>query len=354
MNRHRYVRWTKFNYVGSFVSLLLVLTFALAGCGGGGGGGSDSAAGGDNVTPPPPFNPPAGITAKIIKVETADCPQPTVYFTVTDDETGLPVTGLTDQNFMVIEDGAQATIVNFTEIVDANGPIVFSIAMDYSYSLTDQDVLNEETAAEFFVTDLFSLTNGFSNYGEVIKFMQESEVTQVFTSDKDSILAAIESEGTDQIIIDRQNRVPGTGLYDALYRAIENMVAFRAANSGLPERSIQIVITDGKDAFSVDYNIDNVIELASENNIQIIAIGFGEGASGEAGQNLFDLAQGTGGLYLGAPTSDDLYGLLTQLLDNLQNQYSITFDSDINPHVVEIEVSKDGFTASDSQNFECF
>ena len=102
------------------------------------------------------------------------------------------------------------------------------------------------------------------------------------------------------------------------------MVAFRAATPGLPERSILIVITDGKDDNSDFYDPATTLAAAQSGGIEIIAVGFG---SEVELQPLFDLAIGTNGLYFFAPTSDDLVGVINLVLENLRNQYRIIYDS---------------------------
>jgi len=349
MGRHWNFKRNRLITLGTFLSLLFVLLNVLTGCGGGGNGGSifpkEIPAG-----PQPAFIAPEGITTTIIKFDTTNCPE-IGFFVSVNDENSDPVEGLTDQNFLVTEDGNVKVIKRINELANVAEPIIFSIAMDYSYSLTDQDVINSENAAAFFVNELYDLTSPLVSWGEIIKFIQDSEVTQAFTDNKDDILSAIVSDPQDPIIQDRINRVRGTGLYDAIGKGIDNMAAFRTATPGLPTRSILIVVTDGKDAFSTTYTKEDNIAAALAENVQIIAIGFGAEVDGEA---LYDLATETNGLYFYTPTSDDLLGILTQLLDNLKNQYVMYFDSvDPGPHLVAVDVDTPKGADSDELIYEC-
>ena len=228
---------TWFKSIGTILSLFLILTVTVTGCGGGGGGGSDD----DNTSqsaPPEPFVPPAGINTKILNIDTAACPEVTVYFSVDDQEKSEPVKNLTDQNFQVLEDDSPKVIKDWGELDNVSEPIVFSMVLDYSVSVTDQDLINVEDSATFFVNELFDLTDPLSNWGEVTKFARSSEVIESFTDDKNQILAGIAAPYPAR-------GITGTRLYDAIGLEIEEMVTFTGATPGLPERSILIVVTDG-------------------------------------------------------------------------------------------------------------
>ena len=56
---------TWFTSAGTILSLFLILTVAVTGCGGGSSGGSSSGGNDDNSSQDPPFDPPAGINTKI-------------------------------------------------------------------------------------------------------------------------------------------------------------------------------------------------------------------------------------------------------------------------------------------------
>ena len=246
-----------FKSVGTILSLFLILSVAVIGCGGSGGGSGGNGGNGDNGddNPEPPFVPPAGISTRIIKIDTVACPEVDVYFSVYDQENGEPVRLLTDQNFQVIEDGSAKVIKEWYELDDVSDPIVFSMVLDYSVSVLDQDLINIEDASTFFVDELFDLTAPLLNWGEITKFARDSEVIQPFTDDKNLILAGIAAPYPDR-------GTTGTRLMDAIGLEIEEMVAFRGATPGLPERSILIVVTDGKDDSSQIYNQATVTQAA--------------------------------------------------------------------------------------------
>jgi len=337
---------TWFTSVGTILSLFLILSVAVIGCGGSGGGSGGNGGNGGNGddNPEPPFVPPEGISTSIIKIDTVACPEVDVYFSVYDQENGEPVRLLTDQNFQVKEDGSAQVIKEWYELDDVSDPIVFSMVLDYSVSVLDQDLINVEDAAALFVDELFDLTAPLLNWGEITKFARNSEVIEPFTDDRNLILAGIAApypaRGTT-----------GTQLYDAIGFEIEEMVAFRGATPGLPERSILIVVTDGKNDSSKTYNQATVTEAAIDAGVEIVAVGFGSEVDL---QPLFEIALDTNGLYFFAPTSDDLNGVMQLILDNLQHQYLVIYDSTgSGAHMVEVVVNTGSLSDSDSLDYEC-
>jgi VWFA-related protein len=327
---------------------LIVLFLVITACGG--GDGAEVTALPTTALPPDdtpiPFTPPAGITATITRIDTTNCPDISLFISVSDEK-GEPVLDLTDQNFSVLEDGNEKNITatyenNITE------PIVFSLIIDNSLSLEDSDVVNAENAASYFVSELFDFTasNLLDNWGEVIKFARDLETLQTFTNVEQEILDGIAAPFSER-------GQKGTRLYDAIGKGIEDIIAFRSAppaGNNLPERSVLIVVTDGQDTVSSNYDKDSIIAAAAAENIQIIAIGFGSDIDGQA---LFDLAQGTGGLFFSVPTSDDLTSIFSQFLENLKNQYVLRYTSGAGAHSVEVEVDNGSLTDSDSQTFSC-
>ena len=343
MKRYWIVNWNRFRAIDTLCILAMVLTVVLTGCGGGGGGGDGSAP----VTPPPvtppPFVPTEGIYTKILRVDTVNCPEVAVYFSV-NNEKSEPVNGLTDQNFQVLEDGSEKIIKDWNQFTDISEPIVFSIVMDYSVSVTDQDLINIENASTVFVNELFDRTSPMLNWGEIRKFARTSTIIQPFTDDENQILNGIIAPYPDR-------GVTGTKLYDAIGQEIEKMVAFRAATPGLPERSILVVITDGKDDNSDFYGPATTLAAAQNGGIEIVAVGFGSEVELEP---LFDLAIGTNGLYFFAPTSDDLVNVINLVLENLRNQYRIIYDSSgPGAHTVEVVVNSDTYTDNDQATYAC-
>jgi uncharacterized protein YegL len=334
-----------------FYGLLLALGLILGGCSG--DGSSSTTTGPQPPSPtdpsqpqPPPVIPPPGVTVRITGIDATACPDVAVYASVTD-ETNATVLGLTEQNLQLFEDGDEQIIdVSYEDIITES--IVFSLVMDYSLSLTDEDLVKVEEAAISFITELSNLTssNKLSNWGEIIKFVRNIEVMQDFTTVKEDLLEGIKTQP-------QERGLTGTSLYDAIGNSIPKLIDFRnSAPADIPERSIMIVITDGLDLDSTTYDIDRIIADARGGGIEIITIGIGSEIDA---QGLFDMADGTGGLYFFAPTTDDLLTIFTQFLDNLKNQYILRYNTS-DPgtvNMVEVRVNTTDGNDSDSLAFAC-
>jgi VWFA-related protein len=343
----------KFQFLGWIVAFCVFL----AACGGGGdSSGSFSAPSTPPSTQPPTqpstlpptVLPPPGISAHIVRIDPSVCPEIAVYVSVTD-QNNETVLGLTEQNFQLLEDGVEQLPLNVTYAEDISESIVFSLTMDYTLSMEPGDLLNVEEAASYFVNELFRLTsaNQLDDWGEIVKFVRQSEIMQEFTNVQDDLIEGIETPAADR-------GVSGTRLYDAIVNSINRLVEFRNAPPAvIPERSILIVITDGLDTASEVYNTkEKIINDAKGGGIEIITIGIGSDIDA---QGLYDIAHGTGGLYFFAPTSDDLLTIFTQFLDNLKNQYILRYNTSDpgSPNMVEVNVNTADGDDSDSLAYAC-
>ena len=164
---------------------------------------------------------------------------------------------------------------------------------------------------------------------------------QEFTNIEDDLIAGIET-------LPAERGVTGTYLYDAIGNSIGSLTAFRNAppTDNIPKRSILIVITDGLDTASKVYDIPKIIADANAGEIEIITIGIGSDIDAQV---LYEIANGTGGWYFFAPTTDDLLTIFTQFLDNLKNQYVLKYTTNDpgNPNMVEVFVNTADGNSSD-------
>jgi len=344
------IEWPLKNF--QFFGWLVAFCLFLAACGGGGdSSGSFSPSTAPSTQPPttpstqsPPVLPPPGITSHIVRIDPSVCPEIAVYVSVTD-QNNETVLGLTDQNFQLLEDGVEQLPLDVTYAENISESIVFSLTMDYTLSLNDPDLIKVEEAASYFVNELFRITstNQLDNWGEIVKFVRQSETTQGFTNVESDLIAGIEAPFADR-------GITGTYLYDAIGNSIGSLTAFRNSTQDvIPKRSILIVITDGLDTASKVYDIPKIITEANAGEVEIITVGIGSDIDA---QGLYDIANGTGGLYFFAPTTDDLLSIFTQFLDNLKNQYIIKYTTSDpgSPNMVEVfvnTVNGDGYDLKD-------
>lgn len=246
------------------------------------------------------------LNVRINQVESTEiCPNPlvTAYVSVTD-QGGYPVTGLTEPDFSVTEvDGyvGPPTTVSF---VSNTATLSVALVMDYSYSVSKiQDNLDDmEESAAYFVDQLKVIDEA-----EIIKFSDNFDVVQAFTSDKDDLIAAINSPYPDGV----------TDLYDAVYQAVDD-TAVRSK-----DRRAVIVVTDGGNDFDT-YTLADVINNANTKGVPIFTVGIGQANSAI----LTQMADDTGGQFYEATTSDNLRTIYQQLANVLfDDQYILTYTS---------------------------
>jgi Ca-activated chloride channel family protein len=249
--------------------------------------------------------PISDLNVRINQVETS-CPSPvvTAYVSVTD-QGGYPVTGLIQNDFVVTEDVVDLGNPTTVSFVSTTTPTIsVALVMDYSYSISQlQDNVDdmEESAANF-VDQLKA-----NDEAEIIKFSDDFNILQAFTSDKDDLKAAINAPYPDG----------HTDLYDAVYQAVDDT----AARS--KDRRAVIVVTDGGNDFDT-YTFADVINNANTKGVPIFTVGIGQVNSAI----LTQMADDTGGQFYEATTPDNLRTIYQQLANVLfDDQYILTYTS---------------------------
>jgi len=265
-----------------------------------------------------------------------DCPGAVTAYVSVVDQGGNPVTSLTETNFSVIEDTVNLgapTEASFVSDVAAPVPISVALVMDYSGSITDIEdtVLDMQDSVKSFVDEM-----GNNDETEIIKFATLKEVVQPFTSDKVALKAAVDAPWDGG---------RGTVLYDAVYQAIQDVAA--RAN----DRKAVIVITDGSDTQS-EKILTDVINLGKDNGVPVFAIGLGDLDAEILGQ----MANGTGGQYISALSSDNLKTIYLQLARVFYNdQYVLNYTSGAAAGAVQLTIGAElnGVTGNDTTEFTC-
>jgi VWFA-related protein len=238
----------------------------------------------------------------------------TAYVSVTD-QGGYSVTGLTRDDFLITETvGGYVGPPTSVPFVENTATLSAALVMDLSTSVTSvQDKVNDmQEAAAGFVDQL-----GADDEAEIVKFGPIIEVVQPYTSDKVLLNAAINTPW---------DKGAGTVLWDAAKIAVDDTAA------RTKDRKAVIVISDG---FSYDTSIglDDLIDYALLKNVPIFSVGLGNDI------NVLDLttmADGTGGQYYEASTSDNLRTVYQQLADVLFSyQYILTYSSGLGAGVTD-------------------
>jgi len=233
--------------------------------------------------------------------------------TVTDSA-GHLVTGLTQENFQVYEDGVLQTVTNFSK---DPLPIALSILLDSSTSMDRKLPVAQEAAAGF----ARRLTP--KDVAQIIDFDSQAQILQTFTNDKVALEQAI-----------RRTQAGGsTSLFNALYTALSELKSARAQATGEVRRQAIVALSDGEDTTSL-VTFEDVLDLAKRSETAVYAIGLREkgdpamsGKWNEADYVLKTLAHETGGRPFFVDDVSQLPAIYSQIADELSNQYSVGYVS---------------------------
>lgn len=284
---------------------------------------------------------PPGITVAINQIQTVcDTPGATndkALVTVVD-QVGNPVTTLNDLIFTLTESqNSQDFPVNNFSVEFTNESLSIAIVLDYSQSIFDSGVVTAmENGAVTFINQL-----AVDDEAEIIKFNEIVSVIQPFTTDKNALIAAVDSVFPSAEV---------TELYLATIQGIDDAALRTAMN-----RKAVVVITDGRNfSFSPEVTVDTVIDEANEKDIPVFTIGIGADINVD---NLTKLAEETGGLFYQAPNSNDLAEIYEELAEALiKNQFVFTYSSALTggvpePATLTVEAEYKGLTDSDTKGF---
>ena len=277
----------------SFLTTLLSAALVVCGCGLWGQQSSTQPA------------PPAGQKSEPATTLKVDVNLVNVFVTVTDAH-GAPIGGLTQDNFILKEDGQEQKIAVFNR--ESALPISIALAIDTSLS-TRHDLPLEQASAKRFARAIVRPIDAMSVYGfsEVVW-----ESTHGYTSDLKNLEEAI-----DHIRVGA-----ATALYDAIYlasRALEKRQG----------RKVIVLITDGADTVSkVDYK--EAVRAAEEAEAlvySIIIVPIENSAGRETGGEhaLIQLSEDTGGKYYYATSTAQLDDAFRKISDELRTQYLLAY-----------------------------
>ena len=254
------------------------------------------------------------------------CPEIEVVVSLLDDQ-GNPISGLTDEDFTLTEDGAPLPINVRPISSGAGSELSIAICIDISGSLSGSDLQNEKDAA-------IQLVNLLGDGDSVAVYSFGSGVNLIldFTDDKAAAINAIAS-------------ITGSGA-TALFDAVSTALANTDNQSG---RKAVVVMTDGADNNS-SVSLEQVIDQAVDANIPLFPIGFGNAFA----PVLEAMANQTGGLFFPSATSGDLLTILDQIGTILGQQYIISYRTpspDGLSHAIAIESVIGGETVGDTRDY---
>jgi Ca-activated chloride channel family protein len=236
------------------------------------------------------------------------------------DKKGVPVTGLTRDNFVVFEDKRPVQFDFLGEIKELEKlPIYIGVLMDTSGSTAGKLGFEKEAATNF----LDTVTRTRKDWGAFATFDDEVKLRQDFTRNLDLLRKAI--DGVKQ---------PGsqTSLYDAVWQFCDE----KMRNVSSPRRAL-VVITDGDDTYS-RARIEDAVAIAQKTDTIIFAISTKGGFTGsavpgvEAGtvkdsgdKDLDRLSQETGGRSFYTGDMLELERAFKKIGEELRSQYLLTY-----------------------------
>tara|TARA_R110002051_G_C8769475_1_gene503477 strand:+ start:26547 stop:30890 length:4344 start_codon:yes stop_codon:yes gene_type:complete len=242
------------------------------------------------------------------------------------DQNGVPLDGLGINSFDLYLDGTASDISSVTQVQSATSKTTFAIVMDYSASMSANDIDSMQTAAKLIIDNKADLDEGV-----IVKFSDQPSIVQSLTADGALLSAAIDAQYSNH---------GATALYDAIDTALNDI-------AGATGRKAIIVLTDGDDTVS-GATLDSVIANSNQQDIPVFTIGLGQADA----TVLQELANRTYGIYYYAPDNSDLASIYSTLSDVLQSQYLITFAdifADQMEHTAVINTVVQGRAISSSQ-----
>jgi VWFA-related protein len=229
-----------------------------------------------------------------------------VTVSVTDGN-GRLITGLTQGDFQVFEDGVEQTITQFT---DKRVPVSLGMLLDASDSMRGQPVLDARDAFDRFVGDLLLREDEVF----VATFNHSPRLVSKWTTPPTTLRGSLNDLKPSG----------GTAIYDALAdtsRLFEQKVNLRAA---------MIVVSDGADTAS-DRSLLQTIEVIRRNDAFVYAIAIDAPEGRESTRvnpdALRDITGLTGGYTEVVRSAADLGPATARIADELNKQYTLGYSS---------------------------
>ena len=287
------------------------------------------------------------VTLRIDEVDASEFPQMTAVVTVRN-EFGVPIPGLTAENFAVQEDNQlpRPEISAVEPVVNPDIHIAVVLAIDVSGSMKGDKLRDAQEAARRFLDGLTDQDQvaliAFSGAIDLEGVDEARE--QPFGGNKEAMYAIIDS-------LQAQGATP---LYDTAFKAVQ------WAASQPPGNRAVVLFTDGREEKTGDgtggsriANEDSPIREANRAGVPVFTIGLGDDTDE---MYLKRLAMETGGTYQHAARSAELGKLFTNVSDLLKQQYHLKWESglpaDGKAHQLRVDVKVAQHRAFDERSFK--
>jgi VWFA-related protein len=233
------------------------------------------------------------------------------------DKKGQFISGLTQNDFVILEDRVPQQIETFSDNLSQSRPVYVAVLMDTSPSTAGKIKFEQESALNFIQT----VVRERKDQVLFATFDHEINLRQDFTNKLDLLDRAV-------------SKVKATGNQTALFDAIWQFCDEKLRTA--PGRRVLVVITDGDDTYS-RAGIRDAIDIAQRTETTVFAIstkaGFTSTVPGvEAGQikdqgdrELTRLAEETGGAAFFTGDMLSLERSFSKISKELRSQYLVTY-----------------------------
>lgn len=257
---------------------------------------------------PPAANPPVAAPGQSPAEKSGDVfvfrkevDEVTLHATVVDDKNHI-VTNLDRADFTVYEDGQPQKITSFRH---EDIPVAVGIVIDNSGSMRDKRPAVNAAALNFVKSSNPQDKVFVVNFNE--DFFLDQDYTASVPKLKDA-LERIEARG-------------GTALYDAVVASSDHL-----KKSGLLEKKVLLVVTDGDDNASRESLEQAIRRLQEENGPTVYTIGLlAEERSKRAKRALREMAEETGGMAFFPQGLGEVDSITQQIAHDIRNQYTIGY-----------------------------
>jgi VWFA-related protein len=215
------------------------------------------------------------------------------------DRQGRPVSGLTQKDFAVTEDGAKQEIARFDRVTDL--PIHAAVAIDVSASMEKNIDKARQAALQFLQGTIKP-----KDRAAVVTFNDHPNLAVKFTNDIPALAGGLAGLKAER----------GTALYDSV---IFSLFYF----TGVKGQRALLLLTDGKDEGS-RFTFDDALDYARRAGVTIYTIGLGDDADK---RKLEKLSGETGGRSFFLKSVDELAGIYSTIESELRSQYLIAYQS---------------------------
>lgn len=266
----------------------------------------------------------------VTHVDDVEYPEVKIYVSAIDGK-GKLIPNIPIEDFIVLEDGNKVQLSSLKVGINEHQALSILMAIDITerYSSFPQTIaLTKEFVSNLPQIDRLSLSLYSSDYQQLLDFTQDKvQASKSFDS--------ITQKGS------------ATAFFDSIEKSINLL-------KDQPEPRILLLLGNGQESKISKKNIDDVIQLANTNRIQIFALGYGPLVYKEV---LNKLAESTGGktYYLQQKEEYDkelkeAYKKLLEGLMEVKNQYILTYrsslPSDGTQHELKVDINHQGWQTS--------